>query len=651
MYFVQSGMLAALAALAIPIVIHLMFRHRARPVDLGTLQFLKVVLRHDARRRKIRRLLLLAARMACIALLTMLFARPYLVATEATEGDRLVVVLLDRSASMGLGGSNRPIDRAMAEARSILDSAGSGTQIEVGLFDRTVHPMAQPTDLRRARPEPTDAGTDYDAAMAWARDLFVRSRKSPRELHILTDLQRSGLGRGEAAVLPAGVDVHLRDLGRSFPKNIAVTGLAIAPESPRPGDPVTVTATAFNASPMPAAKCPVRIRIEAGGQRRDLDRTIDLDGGATATVRLPLGELPEGLWRGHVEAGTGDELAFDDRRYLAIAVAPPSRVLLVDGKPGRGPYEASTYFLEAAIRLAPTGERYAKSPFDPTTVDLVRNVGLPSLEKTEAVVLADVDDLGSSDAQRLARFVEDGGGLLVFTGDRVEAGSCRDLEAAGLGVGKIIGPAKADGLPWRLDRWESRHPIFEPFADPEHGDLRRPAFDVITRIEPGPDARVLAAFRGGVPAVLERPKGRGKVLWFASACDRSWSDWPRSRLYLPMVHQMLAHATGLSEGGRIRRELAGDGRKAGIAESGGLVRVVNPDPLESETSRCQPEQFASRFGFRLPGPRPETADIGRGRGDRLDDGRLRGDELWPWMALTLMGLLLAEGFLANRTAA
>src|SRR4051794_27528212 len=110
MQFIQVGMLGALAALAIPIFIHLLFRHRARVVDLGTLQFLKVVLRHDARRKKIRRLLLLSVRMACIALLAMLFARPYLVATEPAAGDRLVVVLLDRSASMGLRGSSRPID-------------------------------------------------------------------------------------------------------------------------------------------------------------------------------------------------------------------------------------------------------------------------------------------------------------------------------------------------------------------------------------------------------------------------------------------------------------------------------------------------------------------------------------------------------------
>ena len=53
--------------------LHLMFRRQARPVELGTLQFLKIVLRDNARKRKLRRYLLLALRLACVALLALLF--------------------------------------------------------------------------------------------------------------------------------------------------------------------------------------------------------------------------------------------------------------------------------------------------------------------------------------------------------------------------------------------------------------------------------------------------------------------------------------------------------------------------------------------------------------------------------------------------
>ena len=166
---------------------------------------------------------------------------------------------------------------------------------------------------------------------------------------------------------------------------------------------------------------------------------------------------------------------------------------------------------------------------------------LPDLEKTEAVVLANVESLGASDAKRLGDFVERGGGLLVFTGDRVAAR--RRARARGGGPGRGRGsrarrPPRS--CPGGSSAGRLEHPVFKPFADPEHGDLRRPAFTSITRIKPDPTARVLAWFRGGEPALLERTKGRGKVLWFTSACDRAWGDWPRGRMYLPMVHQMVA---------------------------------------------------------------------------------------------------------------
>ena len=144
----------------------------------------------------------------------------------------------------------------------------------------------------------------------------------------------------------------------------------------------------------------------------------------------------------------------------------------MDGDPGRAPYESETYFLQAALRLAPTGERYAKSPFDARTVDLVGGSELPDLEKTEAVVLANVENLGASDAKRLGEFVERGGGLLVFTGDRVRPGSLAALEAAGLGVGEVLGPATATELPWRLERWETAAPGLQAIRRPR---ARRPS--------------------------------------------------------------------------------------------------------------------------------------------------------------------------------
>jgi len=650
MQFVQYGMLGALAALTIPVVIHLLFRNRPKTVDLGTLQFLVVVLRDNARKRRLKRWLLLALRLGCVALIALLFARPYLLATEPGVGDRLVVVLVDRSASMALKGNDPPLAKAVERAKAVVARTGSTTQVEVATFDQVVHPLKSPADLRGAAVAPSAAGTDYAAALAWARDLCVKSRRPFKEIYLFTDLQRSGLDRSESVSVPADVVVRLVDLGRAFPKNAAVTALTVSPATVRPGGAATVTAAVFNASPLPISGVPVRLHLESGGAARDLEKTVDLAGVATATVVFELSELPEGVWRGHAEVVTpGDELAFDDRRYLALEVAPPIPVRVVDGDPGRSPVASETYFLQAALRLAPDGERFEKTPFDPKPFDLAGGSTVPDRGGAGAVILANVGNLSAADARRLAAFVEGGGGLLVFTGDRVDPNAARVLAEAGLGVGEVTGPAPATDLPWRLERWEAGHPVFRPFENPEHGDLRRPSFTTITRIKVDPSARVLASFRGGDPALIEKPLGRGKVLWFASACDRDWGDWPRGRMYVPLVHQMVAYASGLADGGRVRRAAPDGNRGPGVTETDGVVRVVNADPFESDTARLAPAEFAKRFGFQLPGPAAEAAEADRAKA--AGDARLRGDEVWPWFALALLGMLFLEQFLANRTAA
>src|SRR4051812_44830560 len=102
MSFVQIGFLTALAGVAIPIVIHLVFQQRPRQADLGTLRFLRIVLANNARRRRVMRWLLLALRLACMVLIAFLFARPYWLAARAAGEKRTTVVLLDQSATMDL---------------------------------------------------------------------------------------------------------------------------------------------------------------------------------------------------------------------------------------------------------------------------------------------------------------------------------------------------------------------------------------------------------------------------------------------------------------------------------------------------------------------------------------------------------------------
>src|SRR6516165_2222663 len=107
MTFLTPAFFVGLAALAIPVLVHLIQRERKRVVEFPSLMFVRRIPYQSVRRRRIRHWALLALRLAALALIVAAFARPFLPrragTTAVTGGAREIVVLLDQSASMGYG--------------------------------------------------------------------------------------------------------------------------------------------------------------------------------------------------------------------------------------------------------------------------------------------------------------------------------------------------------------------------------------------------------------------------------------------------------------------------------------------------------------------------------------------------------------------
>ena len=202
--FLQTWFLGGLAALAVPLLIHLFFRLKTKRVELGTIRFLRVVLEENARRRKVMRWFLLALRLGCIALLAVLFARPYFSAAAIGGDKELLVLLIDRSASMQLKGDHgRLFDQALTEARGLSQKVNPNSRVEIALFDHALRPLGNSgqrdgdgqsrssnesatKNVREKSPlellsglesEPLLFGaTNYGIAIAWARDILMNAK-------------------------------------------------------------------------------------------------------------------------------------------------------------------------------------------------------------------------------------------------------------------------------------------------------------------------------------------------------------------------------------------------------------------------------------------------------------------------------------------
>jgi hypothetical protein len=646
--FIHLGFLAAAAAVAVPIVIHLLFRQRARRVEIGSLHFLRIVLRDHARRRKVRRWLLLALRMAGVLLLALLFARPYRSAPESRGSEREVVLLIDRSASMAAGAEgSSSFERAQRQAAELIRGLPDESAVRLAYFD---------ADGVDPRPEaqidpalhPGLAGTDYTKALDWARDIVVASRRLARQVFLFTDLQRSGMSSPLAHGFPASADVDVVDVGRPLLTNLAVEDAVADGTDLGAGQPVTVLARVYNAGFLPARDVAIRLSLEG---LAPIEKKATLVGRSRQVVRFEIPIKGPGVYHGSVELKGGDDLPFDDRRFLAFDARLRDRVLLFDGEPGRSVYGDETYYLETALRLKLPGDESSRSasPYEP--VHVARGSPESPLPELSArvVALCNVADVSPAEAGALAHFVESGGGLIVFTGDHVKQEGYAALEQAKLMPAKVLGPAPVGS--YRFADWAKDHPALNPFADPQYGDLRSLSFRRITRLVPDRDARVLATAAGGEPLLVEKASGRGKCIVFALAADNAWGDWAIHRLYVPLIHQLTGYLTNrLPETSLVQFARAGDDPASapGIKMVDGRALVKNVDTAESDVERTTEARLREFYGL----PRGTARDArAADEPDSVATAGERPDELWRTVAWALLAILVVEMFVANRTYA
>jgi hypothetical protein len=271
---------------------------------------------------------------------------------------------------------------------------------------------------------------------------------------------------------------------------------------------------------------------------------------------------------------------------------------------------------------------------------------VPDLGQVDVLVAVNVAGFPPADAARVKAFLDRGGSAVVFGGGNLGRASGASYAAAGLSVGEVTGTQPAPDVPFRISAFAADDPVLAPFADPQHGDLHRLAFAGCTRVVPADGVRVLAHFHDGTPLLLERQAGPSRVLWCAASVGREHGEWSRSRLFLPLVHQLVRGAAGQAGAGPVR-DLPAAGETPGVREQGEVWEVRNLEPQESELERCTPEEFAQRLGVTL------AANAGEpGASATVEKGNeLRAGELWPWLWLGVILFWLAEGVLANRTVA
>jgi hypothetical protein len=522
--------LLALGALAIPVFIHLIQRERKRVVHFPSLMFLERIPYQSTQRRRIHNWWLLALRLAALALIVLAFARPFLNRPELTAaasgGAREVVLLVDRSYSMGYGDR---WTRAQAAVGDSVGGLGPADRASLVFFATGAEAAVRSTTdgatvvatVRSAAPGP--GATRFGPALKLAQSILADSRLPRKEVVIVSDFQQNGWRRDEAPRLPDGVIITPVAIADASTSNVLLSSAKLGREEFSGQERVTVVAALINRSAAAVEGLPVALELD-GREVQTLTARIEANGSTSVTF-APF-TLGQAFLRGSVRAGS-DALPADNTLHFVLSPARPVGVLIVE-RPGAA--RDASLFLRRALAVG-TNPRFA---VDVRTPDLVSD---RELDSRAVVILNDVPVSDGTLARRLTAFVRQGGGLLHVVGDR--SAWPQDTLTAPAALGSAID--RSTGRPAALSTLDYSHPIFEVFKAPRSGDFSAARFYRYRSVTAPASDRVLARFDDGGVALAGASDGRGRTLLWASTLDNFWNDLVLKPVFVPFLHRVMTY--------------------------------------------------------------------------------------------------------------
>jgi len=604
--FLNPFFLYFAAAAAVPLVLHMMQRRRVVVVPFSTIRFLKMAQKRSSNRIRMENFLLWVLRTLLMLALSIAFAMP-LMRTAAFgkflgRTKRDVAIVIDASYSMGYQtGKETVFDKAIACASSVIEGLDDGDRICIFLANDDVKQVlslksSQSKEAALSQLRTLTVGLTSSqlcpATLAAVEELKQAERRE-RELHIITDGQalpwtgfrqndtnypaatQNAAGSNKTATAkddtsknkdkdkkkekdkkkkdgkedPAAQGPRSTRLDQWQPEKIdkknaffvTIVG-ATAPENAYPVDvevqpPLLLTDTA------------PRLEVKTGhsGAAKNTTVTILLDDKEVANRASLLGEaegddvgfsLPPssvGVHVGKVQTAP-DNLPIDDTFYFLIRVRETLPSLCIG--------EADDcFFVLKALNASLGGESNLR----------VKRIGTEELAQENlatysCIFLCNGLPLPSqAEVLQLEQYVKDGGLLVMFPGDKANLADYQVMTCLPGTPTAVV--EITSSLRKKMLRWERpQHPILRTLRLGPGGSPVVTVSKTLDFMNYNEDSEPLIVMGDKEPFLMSRDIGRGRVLLFSVTADRTWSTFPLSAFYLPIIHQVVQFGGAISGG-------------------------------------------------------------------------------------------------------
>ena len=553
MTFLNPLYLIALAAAAIPIILHLLNLRKSRIVEFSTLAFLKELQRSKIRKLKIKQWLLLALRTLIVIFMVLAFTRPALRGSydflPGAQAKSSVVIILDDSFSMGASDdAGQLFKQAKEKAASIVDLLRVGDEAAIITLSGAGKETAQFTTALNAlrnqleQAQPSFAHMSLLDGLTAASALLQKSNNFNKEIYILSDEQKSHFTPDVQRKIPVlfdpAVKTFLFRIGGRRMENTAIVDARVENALFEQGKPVDVSATVLNDGTSALAGGTVSIFLDG---ERVAQKSVDVASGGLKQVQFSVTPKTGGFVSGFLEL-EGDGIPEDNRRYFSFFVPENLRILLGPA----GTQEAT--ILTLALQPAAGSENAS-----PLTITALDRGGILSANpsKYDVVVLLGGSFVTPAFAQRLRASIETGVGAFVMPDADAKLENFSSVLLPALG---IPSPSGTNGTPGSTASYATfanidfDHPLFRGvFVNEQKPAVETPHIFSSVKLRGSEAALEVIGSNAGDAILLDRRLGLGRVLVLGISPGLQWSDFPLKGLFVPLMNRSMFYLASREE--------------------------------------------------------------------------------------------------------
>ena len=561
---------ATLAAIgvAVPIIIHLLYRKNRKETDWAAMELLRRALVVRSGQIKLEDFIILLLRCLTLLLLAAALLRPILKDSDLI-GDQKVgmVVAIDDSLSMNHGATTR-FENAIEKARQVIGTSQPGDKISIVFLNERSIDDPNKIPLRAADYDPTKINSILDEAkksgasnhqsnlensIPLLKEMSEEMKAGTKEIHIITDAQQSdwnGLSseaKGMLAEIPASI--YILPVNSENDDNRSITSLKYVSGSLNNSGVARFEATVKNFGTNDANSGNIEFYQDGNLVNRQTLGVID-SGSSKVIPFLANYNKPGDL---SITAKISkDNLSEDNFRNIVVNVRPDIRVLCATDSLNEGLSNSTNglFFLENALRLRSSDE---EAGIQVTSVDS-SDLTLEKLNDYDIIILANVSSPSVEITNRLKTFTENGGGLILFAGENINAeqygqtfGTTSESILPAIIGNKKTASEENENL-YSLDVPTSDHPLATVIRSMSEEMINDAKIKSLVELQPTQGSQViLSLVEDKSPVLVSKEVGNGSVILCSTSADRSWSDMVLHPIYAIMIQQAVTTTTSRPE--------------------------------------------------------------------------------------------------------